>query len=67
MREVFADARAQAPCLLFIDEIDSFLDRARVTHYPWTRPSILWSPDRGFAAQGVERLALAPDRIKLSR
>lgn len=32
MRKAFADARAQAPAILFIDEIDSFPDRARVTH-----------------------------------
>ncbi len=32
MRRAFADAREQAPSLLFIDEIDSFPDRARVTH-----------------------------------
>lgn len=28
MRRTFADARAQAPCILFVDEIDSFGDRA---------------------------------------
>lgn len=32
MRRSFGDARAQAPSLLFIDEVDSFPDRARVTH-----------------------------------
>ena len=33
MRETFADARRQAPSLLFIDEIDSFSDRAAITHH----------------------------------
>lgn len=32
MRRAFADAREQAPSLLFIDEIDSFPDRTRVSH-----------------------------------
>lgn len=32
MRQDFDSARAQAPCVLFIDEIDSFPDRAGVTH-----------------------------------
>ena len=32
MRHCFAKARAAAPAILFIDEIDSFPDRVRVTH-----------------------------------
>lgn len=32
MRRAFADARERAPSLLFVDEIDSFPDRARVGH-----------------------------------
>ena len=32
MRQDFDSARAQAPCVLFIDEIDSFPDRNGVTH-----------------------------------
>lgn len=32
LRRAFADARSRAPSLLFIDEIDSFPDRARVSH-----------------------------------
>lgn len=32
MRRAFADAREQAPSLLFVDEIDSFPDRAHVTN-----------------------------------
>ena len=31
MRQTFAAARAQTPCILFIDEVDSFPDRATVT------------------------------------
>lgn len=33
LRKTFATARAQAPCILFIDEIDSFPDRGTVTHH----------------------------------
>jgi hypothetical protein len=33
MRKSFADAKAQAPCIMFIDEIDAFGDRARVSEY----------------------------------
>lgn len=32
MRRTFATARLQAPCILFIDEVDSFRDRAAVKH-----------------------------------
>ncbi len=32
MRTSFAEARAAAPCILFIDEIDSFGDRATFSH-----------------------------------
>ena len=32
MRASFVDARANAPCILFIDEVDSFPDRAQVSH-----------------------------------
>ncbi|MFQ3451806.1 AAA family ATPase [Bradyrhizobium sp. UFLA01-814] len=32
MRKDFAEARAQAPCVLFVDEIDSFADRSKVRH-----------------------------------
>jgi cell division protease FtsH len=34
MRLAFKQAANAAPAILFIDEIDSFTDRARVTHYP---------------------------------
>lgn len=39
MRKSFRDAAQQAPTILFVDEIDSFPDRARVSgHYPeWHR------------------------------
>ena len=33
MRKTFADARTGAPSILFIDEIDSFPDRSKVTHH----------------------------------
>jgi len=33
MKKTFTDARAKAPCLLFLDEIDSFPNRATVTHH----------------------------------
>ena len=33
MRRTFADAKAAAPAILFIDEIDSFPDRGKVTHH----------------------------------
>ena len=32
MRQTFADARLQAPCVLSLDEVDSFPDRATVKH-----------------------------------
>ena len=32
MRKSFAEARAAAPCILFVDEIDSFPDRGKLTH-----------------------------------
>lgn len=32
MRKTFASARLQAPCILFIDEVDSFPNRATVRH-----------------------------------
>lgn len=32
MRRTFADARAKAPCILFLDEIDSFPNRAAIRH-----------------------------------
>ena len=34
MREAFADARTKTPCILFIDEVDSFPNRSAVTHHP---------------------------------
>ena len=34
MRKAFADAKAVAPAILFIDEVDAFADRARVKHHP---------------------------------
>ena len=34
MRKAFKDAKDAAPAIVFIDEVDSFTDRARVTHYP---------------------------------
>ena len=34
MRAAFADARTKAPCILLIDEIDSFPNRSAVTHHP---------------------------------
>ena len=33
MRKTFAEAREAAPCILFLDEIDSFPDRATLTHH----------------------------------
>lgn len=33
MRKTFATARAQAPCILSVDEIDSFPDRGTLTHH----------------------------------
>lgn len=33
MRKTFADAKAAAPCILFIDEVDSFPDRTKVTRH----------------------------------
>ena len=33
MRKAFADARASKPSILFIDEIDSFPNRATITHH----------------------------------
>ena len=34
LRKAFRDAKAAAPSILFIDEVDSFADRSRVRHYP---------------------------------
>ena len=34
MRHAFRDAKALAPAILFIDEVDAFADRARVKHFP---------------------------------
>ena len=33
MRQTFADAKAKAPSILFIDEVDSFPNRGTVTHH----------------------------------
>ena len=33
MRKTFSDARAGAPCILFIDEVDSFPNRATIKHH----------------------------------
>ena len=33
MRKSFADARTRKPSILFIDEIDSFPDRSKITHH----------------------------------
>jgi cell division protease FtsH len=33
MKKTFIDARACAPCILFIDEVDSFPNRATITHH----------------------------------
>ena len=33
MRRTFADAKAAAPCILFIDEVDSFPDRRKVSNH----------------------------------
>ena len=32
MARTFADARSRAPCILFLDEVDSFPDRGAITH-----------------------------------
>lgn len=32
MRGAFSDAKGKAPCLLFVDEVDSFPNRATITH-----------------------------------
>jgi ATP-dependent Zn protease len=32
LKRTFADARAQAPCILFLDEVDSFPNRGTLTH-----------------------------------
>jgi cell division protease FtsH len=32
MRKTFRAARAQAPCVLFLDEVDSFPDRGKISH-----------------------------------
>ena len=32
MARTFADARSRAPCILFLDEVDSFPDRGTITH-----------------------------------
>jgi ATP-dependent Zn protease len=33
MRKTFADARSKVPCILFLDEIDSFPNRGTITHH----------------------------------
>ena len=41
MRQSFAEAKRRAPCILFLDEIDSFIARGRAGHNEsWWRPLV---------------------------
>lgn len=66
MRKTFAEAREQAPCLLFIDEVDSFPDRSRLgrDHGDYLRPvinALLAELDGAVSREGVVVLAACND------
>ncbi len=70
MRRTFADARAAAPCILFVDEVDSFPDRRKVAQYNGSYETqvvngLLAEIDGADARDGVVLVAACnhPDRL----
>ena len=70
MRQTFADARAAAPCILFIDEVDSFPDRTKLSDHNRSYEtqvvnSLLAEIDGAEARDGVVLVAACnhPDRL----
>ena len=70
MRRTFAEAKGVAPCILFIDEVDSFPDRRKLAHHNRTYETqvvngLLAEIDGADARNGVVLLAACnhPDKL----